>query len=204
MFTFDRTKFFDLYRERFGPLTQELVDALEFLLGRVEEDTRFAGTESDRRKVAYCLATFKWETAHTMRPIDERGGDRYFNTRYGPATKVGKRLGNTKAGDGARFHGRGYVQLTGRANYARAKTIIGVDLIGSPELAKDPLVAYGIAMQGMSDGWFTGKKLAHYFKDDTAPDWVNARRMINGLDQAERIADIARRFNEMLRFSIVV
>ena len=202
MFKFDRKKFFDNYREQFGPLTQELVEALEFLLGQIEQDNRFSVSENDRRQIAYCLATFKWETAHTMRPIDEIGSDAYFNKRYGPATNVGKVLGNTKQGDGALFHGRGYVQLTGRRNYAKAKTLTGSDLIGDPALAKDPLIAYNIAIQGMKDGWFTGKKLGQYFKEDAAPDFENARRIINGLDKAGKIADIARRFNEVLKFSV--
>jgi hypothetical protein len=44
----------------------------------------------------------------------------------------------------------------------------------------------------MTDGWFTGKKLANYFVGETA-DYVNARRIINGLDQADRISRFARR-----------
>jgi predicted chitinase len=133
-----------------------------------------------------------------MRPIDERGGDAYFNKRYGPQTSTGKMLGNTKPGDGALYHGRGFVQLTGRRNYTKAKTLTGVDLISDPARAKEPDIAYQIAIQGMTDGWFTGKKLANYFVGDTA-DYVNARRIINGQDQADRIADIARRYSEILR-----
>jgi len=198
MFTFDRKIFFAGYRERFGPLTQDLVEATEFLMSQIEQDKRFAGTETDRRQLAYCLATFKWETAHTMKPIDERGGPKYFNSRYGPQTKVGKMLGNTKAGDGALFHGRGYVQLTGRRNYSKAKALTGVDLLSEPDRAKSPELAYQIAVQGMKDGWFTGKKLGQFIKDGQSPDYENARTIINGHDKAANIADIARRFNEVL------
>lgn len=197
MFTFDRKKFFDAYRSRFGPLTQDLVDALGDLLNQIEKDAGFAGTDTDRRQLAYCLATFKWETAHTMRPIDEHGTAAYFNSRYGPQTKVGKMLGNTKPGDGALFHGRGYVQLTGRRNYAKAKALTGVDLLTDPDQAKTPDLAYRIAVQGMRDGWFTGKKLGQFIKD-AQPDYENARTIINGHDKAQTIADIARRFNEVL------
>ncbi|HEX8189897.1 MAG TPA: glycoside hydrolase family 19 protein [Pyrinomonadaceae bacterium] len=197
MFTFDRKKFFDNYRTRFGTLTQDLVDAFEVLLSQIEQDGQFGGTENDRRQLAYCLATFKWETAHTMRPIDEGGSAAYFNTRYGPQTKVGKMLGNTQAGDGALFHGRGYVQLTGRRNYAKAKALTGVDLLSEPDRAKNPELAYRIAMQGMKDGWFTGKKLDNFIKNGLA-DYENARTIINGHDKAQTIADIARRFNEVL------
>ncbi|MFN6963216.1 MAG: hypothetical protein ACK4S4_05545 [Pyrinomonadaceae bacterium] len=197
-FSFDRKKFFDGYRATFGPLTQPLVDALEYLLGRVEADDRFGNTDTDRRKLAYCLATFKWETAHTFEPIDERGGDAYFNKRYGPHTRVGKMLGNTQPGDGARFHGRGYVQLTGRRNYAKARALTGVDLITEPDRSKDRDLAYRIAVQGMIDGWFTGRRLEQYFKPDGTADFEGARAIINGSDQASRIADIGRRFSEIL------
>jgi len=198
MFTFDRKKFFDTYRTRFGPLTQELVDAFEFLLEQIEQDNRFGETDTDRRKIAYCLATFKWETAHTMRPIYEHGGPKYFNKRYGPQTKPGKMLGNNRDGDGALFHGRGYVQLTGRSNYTKAKKLTGVDLLADPDRAKEPYLAYQIAIQGMIDGWFTGHKLSKFF-NDTQSDFENARTIINGHDKAATIADIARRFSEVLR-----
>ncbi|MBV9209367.1 MAG: hypothetical protein JOZ52_01990 [Acidobacteria bacterium] len=200
MFTFDRKKFFDGYRARFGTLTQDLVDALEVLLSQIEKDSRFAGTDTDRRRLAYCLATFKWETAHTMRPISEHGGPKYFNSRYGPQTRVGKVLGNTKAGDGALFHGRGFVQLTGRRNYTKAKSLTGADLLTDPDRAKEPELAYEIAVQGMLDGWFTGKKLSQFIKDEST-DYEEARTIINGHDKAAIIADLARRFNEVLRAS---
>lgn len=202
MFTFDRKKFFDGYRSRFGPLTQELVDALEFLLSQIEQDNRFAGTETDRRQLAYCLATFKWETAHTLRPIDEIGSTARFNSLYGPNTKVGKVLGNKQPGDGARFHGRGYVQLTGRRNYTKAKTLTGVDLTTEPDRAKEPELAYRIAIQGMIEGWFTTRKLGQFIKDGLPPDYENARTIINGHDKAQSIADLARRFDEVLQLSV--
>lgn len=198
MFTFDHKNFFDGYRTRFGALTQDLVDAIEVLLTLIEKDNRFSGSETDRRQLAYCLATFKWETAHTMKPIDEHGSDAYFNSRYGPQTRVGKTLGNTQPGDGALFHGRGYVQVTGRRNYTKAKTLTGVDLLTDPDRAKTPELAYEIAIQGMKDGWFTGKKLGNFIKDGAPPDYENARTIINGHDKAQLIADIARRFDEVL------
>lgn len=198
MLTFDRQKLMAGYISRFGPLTGALIDSFTFLFGKIHQDERFSDTETDRRKLAYCLATFKWETAHTMRPIDEHGGDAYFNKRYNPNTTAGKMVGNTKSGDGALFHGRGYVQLTGRANYTKAKKLTGVDLIADPDKAKDPDLAYNIAIQGMMDGWFTGRKLSHYFAGESA-DYINARKIINGLDQASKIANIAREFSEILR-----
>jgi len=204
MFIFDQKNFFDAYRQRFGPLTQPLVEALEFLIGKIEGDTRFGTTDADRRQIAYCLATFKWETAGSFEPIDEHGSSKYFNSRYGPQTKVGKELGNTESGDGALFHGRGFVQLTGRANYRKASKLTGTDLVAQPDAAKDPDLAYQIAVQGMLDGWFTGKKLSDFIQPISAPDFENARRIINKLDHAADIASIARKLSEVLLASTQV
>ncbi|RRB06717.1 hypothetical protein [Larkinella rosea] len=201
---FNRKKFFDAYRTRFGKLTQPLVDAIDFLIDQIEQDDRFTDSEKDRRQLAYCLATFKWETAHTMEPIDEFGTDDRFNKLYGPGTTVGKVLGNTQPGDGARFKGRGYVQLTGRTNYARASQFLHVDLIAHPDLAKKPDLAYRIAVQGMKEGWFTGKRLGQFIKDNLPPEYEKARGIINGTDKAQTIADIARRFDEVLLSALPV
>ena len=50
----------------------------------------------------------------------------------------------------------------------------------------------------MLDGWFTTRKLSHYFKTDGTVKYEEARAIINGTDQATRIADIAKRFSEIL------
>jgi hypothetical protein len=74
-------------------------------------------------------------------------------------------------------------------------------LLKEPDRAKNPEVAYQIAIQGMKDGWFTGRKLGQFIKDGQA-DYENARTIINGHDKAQTIADIARRFNEVLLSAI--
>lgn len=59
-----------------------------------------------------------------------------------------KNLGNTQSGDGARYIGRGYKQLTGRANYAACGAGIDLPLLAAPELLEQPDAA------ALSAGWF--------------------------------------------------
>lgn len=92
-----------------------------------------------RLRVCHFLAQAAHES-DLFRTLAEYGGPAYF-ARYD-----GRRdLGNTEAGDGARYHGRGLFQLTGRANYRRYGALIGIDLEGAPERAKEPAVSLSIA-----------------------------------------------------------
>jgi len=70
---------------------------------------------------------------------------------YGSTTSKGKGLGNTQSGDGGKYIGRGYIQLTGRSNYARYGTMIGQDLIGNPQLLNTPAIAAEVAVKYMLD-----------------------------------------------------
>lgn len=148
--------------------------------------------------VAYMLATAWHETASTMQPIKEYGGDAYFFRRYDPKganPALARRLGNERMGDGARYAGRGYVQLTGRANYAKAGAALGVDLVNNPDLAMARDIAAKIMRRGMVEGWFTGKKLADYLP---GLGFTAARKIINGTDRAADIAGYARKFQAAL------
>lgn len=149
---------------------------------------------------AYALATAYHETAHTMQPIAERGGEAYLNRRYGPEglnPALAKRLGNTQPGDGARYCGRGFVQITGRANYAAMGRRLGVGLEQMPQLALEPMTAAMILRAGMSEGRFTGKSLGDYFGPRKC-DPKGARRIINGTDRADEIAGYFERFRAAL------
>lgn len=155
--------------------------------------------------VAYALGTAFHETAGTMQPIKEYGGDAYFRRMYDPAgarPKVAARLGNTQVGDGAKFCGRGYVQLTGRGNYVKAGNLLGIDLVGNPELAMRPNTAAAIMVLGMSQGWFTGRDLDDDIPRDgpaTLQQFVRSRDIINGTDKADKIAREAFAFQEALQ-----
>lgn len=70
---------------------------------------------------------------------------------YGYDTKKGKGLGNTQPGDGGKYIGRGYIQLTGRANYKRYGDMVGQDLINNPTLLNDPTIAAEVSVKYMLD-----------------------------------------------------
>lgn len=189
-------KFLAEYRVRFGKPNARQEEALTQLIKVIGDSPRL----NDLRYIAYLLATIRHETAYTYRPIIERGKRTYFD-KYNAGTRLGKALGNTQPGDGFRFRGRGYVQITGRANYARMGQLIGRDLITSPDDACKPDVAFQIAVIGMLEGRFTGKKLSDYL-NARKTDYLNARRIINGMDRAAPIAAAAEVFEEILERSI--
>lgn len=153
---------------------------------------------------AYALATAYHETASTMKPIREYGGPTYFNRMYdvsGTRPQMAIANGNTCAGDGPKYCGRGYVQLTWKNNYARAGRECGVDLVSYPDKAMEPTIAAKIMRQGMTEGWFTGKKFADYLPvkgEATRAQFTSARRIINGTDRAAQIADHAVKFQAAL------
>lgn len=120
----------------------------------------------DKKVLIGLLATVRVETGG-MKPINEWGGESYWSQYEGRSD-----LGNVNPGDGVKYHGRGYVQLTGRSNYKVYGQKLGVDLENNPDLALDPDVSAQV--------------LACYFKDrrvDTAAqtkDWRKVRKLVNG------------------------
>src|SRR5512142_3038960 len=113
----DRDVFFARVREApfGGVMRQGQVDGCNAILDAWEARAGFV----DRRWLAYMLATAKWETAHTMQPIEEIGQG--HGRPYGVPTV-----------DGRVFYGRGYVQLTWATNYAKMAALTGTDLVGYP------------------------------------------------------------------------
>jgi putative chitinase len=152
---------------------------------------------------AYALATAYHETAHTMQPIKELGGPKYLRRMYdinGDRSSLAKRYGNTMPGDGIRYAGRGYVQLTWKSNYEKAGRLLKLPLVENPDLAMRPDIAADIMELGMVQGWFTGKKCSDYLPTGAANvvQFRAARRIINGTDKANLIAGYAIRFQEAL------
>ena len=197
--TFDPRAFFDLCRRGvMGPtLDDNEVSGAQTVLDAM------AGAPISH--CAYALGTAYHETGHTMQPIREFGGPRYYFRMYDPQGErpaLAKANGNTFPGDGALFAGRGYVQLTWRSNYARFGKLLGYPLEGNPDLAMRPDIAAQIMRVGMDRGSFTGKAFDHFLPETgqaTREQFVNARRIINGSDKAALIADYAVKFQDALR-----
>ena len=139
----------------------------------------------DKKQIAYILATAQHES-HLGRWMEEFASGWDYEGRAD--------LGNTVPGDGPKYKGRGFVQLTGRKNYTFWTSRLNIDLVNRPEKAKEYPIAAKILVQGMRDGTFTGKKLSDYLGDD----FENARRIINHKDKAKLIAAIAEEFLEVL------
>lgn len=163
-------------------MSMEQVDGMKFILGGLQE--------WPIPHQAYALATVFHETAQTMLPITEYGPRSYFN-KYEPSTKIGHSLGNVKMGDGFTYRGRGYVMITGLSNYQK------FGIADEPEKALELTTALQILKKGMAHGMFTGHKLADYDHDGEY-NYVEARRIINGLDRAKLIAGYAGEFEDAL------
>ena len=134
-----------------------------------------------RNQCAYVLATAYHETAHTMKPVREYGGEKYLKSkRYYP------------------YVGMGFVQLTWKANYEKASRKLGVDFVADPKLLLKPAYSATILVVGMKEGWFTGKKLADYITLQKS-DFRNARRIVNLMDKAALIASHAVAYDALLK-----
>ena len=143
---------------------------LPFVLSALQEDG-----VNDPALVLLALATIRAESAG-FEPIDEfisawntaPNGDAYglYDHRSD--------LGNQGEGDGARFRGRGFIQLTGRDNYQRYGERLGVDLIQRPELANDPEVAAHLLALFLKD------REPELLRAWQLGDLASARRLVNG------------------------
>lgn len=110
------------------------------------------------------LATIRTEVGRSYRPIPEIASGNAYEGR--------RDLGNYCPGDGPKYKGRGFLQITGRANYENYGKQLGIDLICHPELALDLKTSASI--------------VALYFRDRgcdkacEAKDWGKVRRLVNG------------------------
>ncbi|SMC45584.1 glycoside hydrolase family 19 protein [Pedobacter africanus] len=157
---------------------------------------------NDLRKLAYILGTVFHETDKTMQPIEEytKGGGLPYGKKFKMGGGPGKRVPYTIPDK--LYYGRGHVQLTWYENYQAMGKLLGVDLLNKPELMLTMDVSVKVLFEGMLKGQsnfgdFTGKSLEDYFTPNRS-DWYNARRIVNGTDAAQKIADIAQKFYKAL------
>jgi len=137
-------------------------------------------------QTAYVMATAEHETNDTFEPVEE-------------AYYMGDRQeAYLRSLDYYPYYGRGLVQLTWQSNYARYQEILNIPLLEQPKLALKEDVSRFIIVHGMINGNFTGWRLIDWINGDRK-DYVNARRIINGLDRAEEIAAIAELWEEFLK-----
>ena len=168
-----------------GDTSQAQVDGFKIIF----EAWRKVGSGNER-DLAYILATAYHETARTMQPVRETLAttDAKAKERLTKAWKSGKLPWVKSDYWSSGWFGRGFVQLTHRANYVKASEKLGVDLVSDPSKAMIPEVSALILVRGMQEGWFTGMKLAD------AADFREARRVVNGTDCASQIAMYADAF----------
>lgn len=152
---------------RFTP--NEVASSLGAPLGNVEKywpaiakALEEAGITSNEAVMAV-LATIKTEVGR-FEPIPEYASGEAYNGRAD--------LGNTHPGDGPRYKGRGFIQLTGRANYRTYGQKLGVDLEGNPDLALDPTIAARVLVE-----YFKQRGIAAMAERG---DWRDVRRAVNG------------------------
>ena len=180
----DRNRFFEEIERRLckGSLTAEQRRGVEVKLNAFER----YGIADDRWR-AYMLATAYHETAGSMQPCEERGRGR--GRPYGQKRKLD---GSVYDLPDRLYFGRGDIQLTWYENYERMGRILQLPLLEQPELALQPDVSARIMIEGMTRGLsgrgdFTGLSLEVFF-NDRRDDPLQARRIVNGMDRAARIA----------------
>lgn len=172
-----------------GPIKPDHIKGLEAVLGAAK------AANWPLAFTAYALATALHETAYTMQPVREafwlNENWRRKHLRYFP------------------FYGRGYVQLTWKANYDKAdrELELGGRLSNNLDLALDLDIAAKIMVKGMQEGWFAGDKsgrrhtLARHLPANgraSLVQFTSARRIINGTDKAGKIAGEAIKFQTAL------
>lgn len=181
MFDINKEVFFSKYKNRFGNLNNSQKEGLSELIDNLNKDPNI----TNYKHACYLLATTKHETGDTFKPIKEWGLGR--GLEYG---KPDKTTGKT-------YFGRGYSMITWKENYKKFSPIVGLDLVMNPDLALEPDVAYKIISIGMIKGLFTGKKLSNYITNEIC-NYKEARRIINGIDKADLIANYAIGFQYIL------
>lgn len=178
----NRQKTYENIRKNFGTLNQKQVEGFEAIFDEYE---RLKWT--DKRHLAYILATIWHEVNKTMEPIAEYGKGK--NRDYGKRLRFNRKLYNHTTNI---FYGRGHVQNTWIDNYEKLTTanLEGWDFVLNPELLLKMQPSIWATFFGMKTGLYTGKKLDSYFNNlNNNP--IMARSIINGKKKGEKYPDKA-------------
>jgi hypothetical protein len=185
----DRDTFFNGVRASLfgGKLSQSQVDGMNYLLNVWEAYFEGPNPRDGNKWLSYCMATVYHETGKKMVPVEEVGKGKGYS--YGKPTGPYNKA----------YYGRGHVQLTWEDNYKKGQDQLqknyglDVQLWPKPELMLEDRPSALVLYDGMTIGWFTGVGLPKYF-NATTEDPVNARRIVNGTDQAQTIAGYYQKF----------
>lgn len=205
--------FFKNYALQFEEITENQENSLIKVFNGIEKYYSKEKKQIDKNQLAYILATVKHETGSTFNPVEEaywlkwKTRKKYFEEMYDPVLgknekrrKMALDNGNSETGDGVKYFGRGYVQITWKNNYQRMKDKFEVDLINYPGLALEHELAMSILIYGSEMGVFTGLKLNKYINSKKT-DYYNARRVINGIDKATTIKNYAIKIEKCLQIN---
>jgi putative chitinase len=142
----------------------------------VLEAVRAGSTLSTPARVAAFLAQCAHESSE-LRLWHEVWGKRPTPAQraYEPPSRLAAGLGNTEAGDGYRYRGRGPLMLTGRANYRRIGRILGLALEGDPDLVATTRVGFRTAV-----AFWDASGLSVIADAETAEAFRRITRLLNG------------------------
>ena len=140
------------------------------------------GGSTERKAAFNALANNKAFTEGTDAQKNKMIFDIYYDDQY---RDEGYKLGNTEAGDGSKYRGRGYIQLTGKNNYRDIGKDIGLDLVANPDLMLDPEVA-----KKASVAWWKRNVRS---KEPNYTDTKRIAKLVNGGD--EGLKDRRKLFN---------
>lgn len=153
--------------------TQAPVKKLESYLPLLNSAMTESQINTKLRKSAF-LAQVAHESLEFVY-MKEQGGRSYFMRMYditGNRPAKARELGNLNPGDGARYPGRGPIQLTGKNNYRACGKDLGLDLVNHPELVEQPAIAF------RASAWFWKSHGINEAADK--PDFKRVTRIING------------------------
>lgn len=166
-----------------------------FIAQLAHESAGFTRLNEMGGKVKYTFAKYQEKEA------DDQDYDYFFfmYDKDSPSPrrqKVALRLGNDKAGDGARYKGRGYIQLTGRSNYRQAGAALNLDL------EREPATAATHAVAGRIAAWYwRTRKLNQYTSADSEE---NFKKVTVGINGGTRGLEDRQKYYQQAKFVLMV